>query len=365
MMKELLNTVQEKVGAFFGSKGAGVENPISLDGIEFLEFAAAEPGAIEKFLEDFGFKKIGVHKTKKVYLYRQGDINFIINNEPHSFASDFTQRHGPSICAMALRTTIPARQALDIAIQRGASKYENQRGDAGAFPAIYGIGDCVVYFIDKYGTNKIYDDDFNYVGPKEVEGYGYTVIDHMTNNVPAGEMQKWCDFYEKIFNFKEKRYFDIKGKKTGLISKVMVSPCGKFSIPINEPTDPKSQIQEYVDEYKGSGIQHVALLTSKIIPSMEKTRGNGVRFLETPDTYYDMIPSRGIKVKEPIEDLKRLKILVDGDEKGYLLQVFTQNLCGPIFFEVIDRKGHDGFGDGNFQALFDAIELDQQKRGVL
>ena len=342
-----------------------VENPVGLDGIEFLEFATPDPAKLEKVFFSFGFSKIGQHKSKNVQLYRQGDINFVINNEANSFAYDFKTKHGSSICAMALRTKIPAEKALEIAVSRGARKYENQQGDAGNFPAIYGIGDCVVYFIDQY-SDKTYSKDFEYTGPKEVKGYGFTVIDHMTNNVPKNQMDQWCEFYENVFNFKEKRYFDIKGKKTGLISKVMVSPCGKFSIPINEPTDDKSQIQEYIEEYKGSGIQHVALLTDKIIPSVSSVQKNGVEFLDAPDTYYGMLDSRGLGyVKEDVNQLKDLSILVDGDEKGYLLQIFTKNLCGPIFFEVIDRKGHDGFGDGNFQALFDAIEKDQQVRGVL
>lgn len=344
---------------------ADLNNPVGLDGIEFLEFATPDPVKLEKVFFSFGFKKIGQHKTKNVQLYRQGDINFIINNEKESFANDFKTKHGSSICAMALRTKIPAKEALKIAVSRGAQKYENREGDAGSFPSIYGIGECVVYFIDQYG-DKTYEKDFDYIGPKDVKGYGFSVIDHMTNNVPKNQMDRWCSFYEDVFNFKEKRYFDIKGKKTGLISKVMVSPCGKFSIPINEPTDDKSQIQEYIEEYKGSGIQHVALLTDKIIPSVDFVQKNGVEFLDAPDTYYDMLPSRGLNnVKESVKDLSKLRILVDGDEKGYLLQIFTKNLCGPIFFEVIDRKGHDGFGDGNFQALFDAIEKDQQQRGVL
>jgi 4-hydroxyphenylpyruvate dioxygenase len=343
------------------------DNPIGLDGIEFLEFTTPEPEQLEKTFYKFGFKKIGHHKTKNVQLYRQGDINLIINNEKKSFANDFKTRHGASICAWAVRTTLKAEDAMKNAIQRGAKKYENQQGDAGAFPSIYGIGDCVVYFVDKYGAKTIYDEDFNYTDTKEVKGYGFDVIDHMTNNVPVNEMQKWCDYYEKIFNFKEKRFFDIRGKKTGLISKVMVSPCGKFSIPINEPTDAKSQIQEYINEYHGSGIQHVALRTEHIIPSMENVAKNGVAFLDAPPhSYYQMTPERvGCKINEDLKTLEKMSILVDGDKEGYLLQIFTKNLCGPIFFEVIDRKGHDGFGDGNFQALFDAIERDQQQRGVL
>ncbi len=343
------------------------ENPIGLDGIEFLEFTTPEPEKLEKTFFQFGFKKIGQHKTKNVQLYRQGDINFIINNEKNSFADGFKKRHGASICAWAVRTKLKANQAQQVAVQRGAKAYKNQEGDAGHFPAIYGIGDCVVYFIDTYGTRNIYDQDFEYVGPREVLGDGFLTIDHMTNNVPVGEMQKWCDYYEKIFNFKEKRFFDIKGKKTGLISKVMVSPCGKFSIPINEPTDKKSQIQEYIEEYKGSGIQHVALLTKHIIPTMDIVKEKGIAFLDSPPhSYYEMVPERvPCKIKEDMKKLEELSILIDGDKNGYLLQIFTKNLCGPIFFEVIDRQGHDGFGDGNFQALFDAIERDQQKRGVL
>jgi len=343
---------------------SAVENPSGLDGIEFLEFTTPDPAKLEKVFFSFGFKKIGQHKTKNVQLYRQGDINFIINNEKESFANDFKNKHGSSICALAVRTKIPAQKAMEIAVSRGAKKYENREGDAGSFPAVYAIGDCEFDFVDQY-SDKTYDKDFNYIDSKEVKGYGFSVIDHMTNNVPKNQMDMWSDFYEKVFNFKEKRFFDIKGKKTGLLSKVMVSPCGKFSIPINEPTDDKSQIQEYIEEYKGSGIQHVALLTDKIIPSVDYVQKNGIEFLDVPDTYYSLIPTRLDNVKEDIKDLNKLKILVDGDKKGYLLQIFTKNLCGPIFFEVIDRKGHDGFGDGNFQALFDAIEQDQQARGVL
>jgi 4-hydroxyphenylpyruvate dioxygenase len=187
----------------------------------------------------------------------------------------------------------------------------------------------------------------------------------MTNNVPVQEMQKWCDFYENLFNFKETRFFNIKGEQTGLISKVMSSPCQKLAIPINEPTDPKSQIQEYIDEYKGSGIQHIALGTDDIVATVAEMRKQGIEFLDVPDTYYDALKERLPLVTEDIERLKELKILVDGDDKGYLLQIFTKNLFGPIFIEIIQRKKHNGFGEGNFQALFDAIERDQRERGVL
>lgn len=340
-------------------------NPVGLDGIEFIEYASQKPEELTTLFKNFGFHKIANHKTLKLELWRQGDINFLINSEPSTFASEFSKAHGPAACAMGVRCS-NADKAFQTAVDRGARPYKGTAAKTFGFPAVYGIGDSLIYFVDQYGSSgNIYDTDFHFTGEKSVTGFGYLRIDHLTNNVPKGEMQKWCDFYEKIFGFKERRYFDIKGKKTGLISKVMASHDQKIIIPINEPTDGKSQIQEYLDEYKGSGIQHIALLTADIIPSVSKVRDNGVHFLETPDSYFDMIPDRLPNVTEKIETLKKLRILVDGDDHGYLLQIFTQNQIGPIFFEVIQRKGHDGFGEGNFQALFDAIERDQERRGVL
>ncbi|MCB0351020.1 MAG: 4-hydroxyphenylpyruvate dioxygenase, partial [Bdellovibrionales bacterium] len=230
------------------------------------------------------------------------------------------------------------------------------------------IGDSVVYFIDGYGSAdqyKVFDADFDLTTREKVPGFGLTVIDHLTNNVPKGEMQQWCDFYQKIFNFREVRYFDIKGKATGLYSKVMRSPCDKIIIPINEPAGQKSQIQEYLDEYKGSGIQHIALLTNDIIKTVRELRGSGIEFLTVPDTYYEAVPTRMPNVTEDLDQLQELKILVDGDEEGYLLQIFSQTVIGPIFYEIIQRKNHSGFGEGNFQALFDSIEEDQRRRGYL
>lgn len=339
------------------------ENPLGLDGAEFLEFAGPEAKNLHKLMDQLGFTKVGVHKTQRVTLYRQGGVQFIINESPDSFAHDFMSSHGPSICALALKVN-DADKAFKEAIRRGAKEYVNRR-DTGRFPAIYGIGNAVVYFVDR-DSDKIYKDDFEFITKDEKpKGFGLRYTDHMTNNVPVSEMQKWCDFYEQIFNFKETRFFNIKGKNTGLISKVMSSPCGKLAIPINEPTDQKSQIQEYLDEYEGSGIQHVALGTDNIIESVTKLREQGIEFLDVPDSYYDMLMTRLPQVTEDIEALKKLKIIVDGDHKGYLLQIFTKNLCGPIFIEIIQRKGHDGFGEGNFQALFDAIERDQRARGYL
>lgn len=341
-------------------------NPVGLDGIEFVEYATSKPEVMRKLFENFGFKKLANHKTQKIELWRQGDINFLLNTEPNSFAEAFQNAHGPSICAMGLRV-FDAKKAFETAVARGARPYNENHRTSTQAPAIYGIGDSLIYFVESYGSKgNIYDSSYNFVSQeKSHKGFGYTVIDHLTNNVPRGEMQKWCDFYEKIFDFKEKRYFDIKGKSTGLVSKVMRSSDGKICIPINEPTDSKSQIQEYLDEYHGSGIQHLALLTNDIIPSVATVRERGVEFLDTPDSYYEMIHDRVPNVTERTDKLKDLRILVDGDQKGYLLQIFTKNLVGPIFFEVIQRKGHDGFGEGNFQALFDAIERDQAARGVL
>jgi 4-hydroxyphenylpyruvate dioxygenase len=297
-----------------------------------------------------------------VVLYRQNDVNFILNREKSSFAESFQKAHGPSICATGFRVK-DAKKAYEEAVRRGARPHENS--EMHTFPAIYGIGDSVVYFIDHYGTADIYKGDFDLVDSPDNKGYGFLRVDHMTNNVPKGEMDQWCQFYEDVFNFKDVRFFDIRGEKTGLVSKVMKSPCGKIIIPINEPTDTKSQIQEYLDEYGGSGIQHIALLTSDMIDSVQKLREGGMQFLETPDTYYELLPKRLPDITEDIDVLHKLGILADGDEEGYLLQIFTQNAIGPIFFEIIQRKKHDGFGEGNFQALFDSIELDQKRRGYL
>ncbi len=343
-------------------------NPIGLDGMEFIEFCGPEPAYFERVFAQFGMTPIAEHKTKKLKLFRQGDINFVLNSEPGSFADEFRRLHGPSVCATGFRVA-NAKAAFEEAVKRGARPYTNDEGKAGwTMPAIYGIGDSLIYFVDKYGANgNAYDELFNYtVRDNQPKGKGLLFIDHLTNNVPRGEMQKWCDFYTNIFNFKEKRYFDIKGKTTGLLSKVMKSPCGKFSIPINEPSDSKSQIQEYLDEYKGSGIQHIALLTNDILASVGALTKDQVGFLDRPvESYYQALNDRVPNVKEDLKKLRENAILVDGDHDGYLLQIFTKNQFGPVFFEIIQRAGHEGFGDGNFQALFDAMEADQRARGVL
>lgn len=341
------------------------ENPIGLDGMEFIEYATQRPKELESLFERLGFEKMGEHKTKAVSLWSQGRVHFILNREEDSFAKNFSSEHGPSVCATGFRVK-NAEAAFHEAVKRGARPCPASKHHS--FPAIYGIGNSIVYFIDSYSYDnplKVYAPDFNLKSQVPPKGAGFEIIDHLTNNVPAGEMQKWCDFYKNIFNFREVRYFDIKGQATGLVSKVMRSPCNKIIIPINEPTDKKSQIQEYLEEYKGSGIQHIALSTSDIVDTVTRLREKGIEFLNTPDTYYEKINVRVPNVTEDIDKLQKLKILVDGDQKGYLLQIFSQTVIGPIFYEVIQRKGHDGFGEGNFQALFDSIEEDQRRRGYL
>ena len=350
-----------------GDKGPNLDNPLALDGMEFVEYASPDPAALEQMFFKFGFQKIGQHKRKAVTLYRQSHINFIINNEPGTFAAKFAKQHGPSICATGFRVK-SAQRAFELAVQRGATPIETKNDpESHSFPAIYGVGDCAIYFVDRYRAPVHFDDDFRYLQPELFpRGKGMTVIDHLTNNVPKGELNKWVDFYTKIFNFHEVRKFDIKGQLTGLTSKAMRSPCKKITIPINEPTEGKSQIQEYLDEYHGSGIQHLAMLTGDILQTVRQLKDTGIDFLDrAPDTYYEDIPVRVPNVTENMETVKDLSVLVDGDNTGYLLQIFTKNLIGPIFFEIIQRKGHQGFGDGNFQALFEAIERDQKRRGYL
>lgn len=345
-----------------------VQNPLGLNGVDFIEYSGPDAVYFENLFTKMGFTDLAEIPHKKIKLFRQGDINFILNCEPGTFATSFFKSHGPSVCATGFRVG-DADGAFKLAIQRGAKAFAGTGEARGAspYPAIYGIGESLIYFIDEKNHQDLYLNQFkvkdNSIRPV---GLGLKIVDHFTNNVPVGEMQKWCDFYQKVFNFREARFFDIKGTSTGLISKVMRSPCGKFSVPINEPSDPKSQIQEYLDEYKGSGIQHIALTTDGIISTLVSLKKNELHFLNSPPpTYYQLLKDRLPQVSEDLTQLQKNAILVDGDEHGYLLQIFTKNIIGPVFFEVIQRKGHDGFGNGNFQALFDAIEADQRERGYL
>ena len=359
------------------------DNPMGTDGFEFVEYAAPDPAALGSLFEQLGFSAIARHRHKAVTLYRQGEVNFIINAEPDSFAQRFARLHGPSVCAMAFRVD-DANQAYSRALELGAWGFDNRTGPMELnIPAIKGIGDSLIYFVDRWhgkdgaaagaiGNISIYDVDFVPIAgaTQTVKGNGLTYIDHLTHNVHRGRMKEWADFYERLFNFKEVRYFDIEGKLTGLKSKAMTSPCGKIRIPINESSDDKSQIAEYLDLYHGEGIQHIALGTDDIYATVEGMKGKGVAFQDTIETYYDLVDKRLPNHGERLDELKRLRILIDGaTHQGapneLLLQIFTQTVIGPIFFEIIQRKGDDGFGEGNFRALFESIELDQVKRGVL
>lgn len=345
------------------------QNPIGLYGVDFIEYTGTDAQHFEKLFTKLGFREIGKIDGKNIRLFRQGDINFILNTEPNTFAAEFAKAHGPSVCSTGFRVA-NATRAFEAAIKKGAKAYDGSQDSRGATPylAIYGIGDSLIYFIDQSKHEDLYENRFKVTNNAAhfPQGLGLQIVDHFTNNVPKGEMQKWCDFYTNVLNFREARYFDIKGKSTGLISKVMRSPCSMFSVPINEPSDTKSQIQEYLDDYKGSGIQHIAMITPQILPTLEKLKANQVEFLSSPpDTYYKMLMERLPQVSEDIANLQKNAVLVDGDAHGYLLQIFSKNVIGPIFYEVIQRKGHDGFGEGNFQALFDAIETDQRERGYI
>ena len=347
------------------------ENPMGTDGFEFIEYAAPDPEALGRLFEQLGFTAIAKHRSKDVTLYRQGDVNFIVNGEKSGFPRSFASLHGPSVCAIAFRVK-DAASAYQRAMEKGAWGVESHVGAMELkIPAIKGIGDSLIYLIDRYGERgSIYDVDFVPLEgvDQHPQGAGLTYIDHLTHNVHRGRMEEWADFYERLFNFREIRYFDIEGKLTGLKSKAMTSPCGKIRIPINESSDDKSQIQEYLEAYRGEGIQHIALGTEDIYATVELLRERGVPFQETLDAYYDQVDARVPGHGEDLERLRRNHILIDGapqEGQGLLLQIFTHNVIGPIFFELIQRKGNEGFGEGNFKALFESIELDQIRRGVL
>ena len=344
------------------------DNPIGTDGFEFVEYTAPDTQALHAFFEQMGFRAVGRHRSKNVTLYRQGETNFVVNAEPESHGARFAKAHGPSACAMAFRVKNAAFAYKEL-IARDATPFKNQVGPMELnIPAIEGIGGSVIYLVDRYGERSIYDVDFVPTDPSKGfahEGAGITYIDHVTHNVYRGNMDKWAGFYEKLFNFREIRYFDIEGKLTGLKSRAMTSPDGNIRIPINESSDDKSQIEEYLHAYQGEGIQHIALGSSDIYRTVETLRAKGVPFQDTPDTYYERLDNRIKGHGEDVPRLKRDRILMDGEQDNLLLQIFTQNAIGPIFFELIQRKGNQGFGEGNFRALFESIELDQIRRGVL
>ncbi len=347
-------------------------NPMGTDGFEFVEYAAPDPKMLRELFSRMGLPAVAHHRSKDVTLHKQRDINFIVNAEPDSFAQEFARRHGPCACAMAFRVR-DANYGLNRAVDLGATAVP---GDPGPMelniPAIEGIGGSRLYLVDRYGEDSIYDIDFRFEPGWQEQAQaldtGLTYIDHLTHNVHQGQMQVWAEFYEKLFNFREIRYFDIEGKHTGLFSKAMTSPCGKIRIPLNESQDDKSQIEEYLRDYKGEGIQHIALGTDNIYETVDRLNARGVELQDTNDTYYDMVDERIPGHGEPVEELRKRRILIDGapaKNEGLLLQIFTKNVIGPIFFEIIQRKGNEGFGEGNFKALFESLEQDQIRRGVL
>jgi 4-hydroxyphenylpyruvate dioxygenase len=348
------------------------DNPLGTDGFEFVEFTSPDPAALGRVFETMGFTAVARHRSKNVLRYKQGDVDFILNMDPSGQAAEFRGAHGPSINAMAFRVR-DAGRAIRLAVERGAQEVKGSVGPMELnIPAIRGIGGSYLYLVDRYGAQEIYDVDFvpipDAAARETANAAGLTYIDHLTHNVHRGNMATWAQFYERVFDFREIRYFDIEGKVTGLTSRAMSSPDGKIRIPLNESQDDKSQIEEFLHLYRGEGIQHVALGCSDIFATVDRMRSRGLKFQDTPESYYEAIDRRVPGHGEDIGRLRERRILIDGapmQGQGLLLQIFTQNLVGPCFFEIIQRKGNEGFGEGNFKALFESLELDQMRRGVL
>lgn len=343
-------------------------NPLELCGFEFIEFVS-EDGQLDPVFQAIGFTKVAKHKSKNVYLWRQGNINIILNYQPESYAAYFYKEHGPSACAMGFRTKNAAK-AFQKAIEIGAEPIYSKIGPMELnIPAIKGIGGSPIFLVDC----DIYQNDFIFFDnvPSRPAGTGLNEIDHLTHNVYKGRMQYWADFYEKIFNFQEIRYFDIKGEYTGLTSKALTAPDGKIRIPLNEDSDKgNGQIAEFLNEFNGEGIQHIAFICDDLLETWDKLKALGTKFMTPPpSTYYEMLDERLPNHGEPADELQKRGILLDGNTKDgnkrLLLQIFSENMIGPVFFEFIQRKDDDGFGEGNFKALFESIERDQIKRGVL
>ena len=345
-------------------------NPIGTDGFEFVEFTAPNAEGIEQLRTLFtqmGFTETAKHRSKEVWLFQQHDINIVLNGSPTGHVREFGEKHGPSACAMAFRVKNAAQAAAYVESQ--GAKLVGSHANFGELniPCVEGIGGSLLYLVDRYGDKSIYDVDFEYIEGRTPNdnAVGLMCIDHLTHNVMRGQMDVWSGFYERIANFREIRYFDIEGKLTGLFSRAMTAPCGKIRIPINESADDKSQIEEFIREYHGEGIQHIALGSSDLHHTVDRMRVCGVKLLDTLETYYELIDKRIPGHGEDVAELRRRKILIDGKKGALLLQIFSENQLGPIFFEFIQRKGDEGFGEGNFRALFESIELDQMRRGVL
>jgi 4-hydroxyphenylpyruvate dioxygenase len=350
------------------------DNPMGLNGFEFVEFASPTPGVLEPLFELMGFTAVAKHRSKDVTLFRQGEINFVLNKEPGSKAAFFAEEHGPCACGMAFRVA-DAHQAYSRALEQGAQPIEIPTGPMELrLPAIKGIGGAPLYLIDRYEDGKsIYDIDFEFFEgvDRHPQGCGFKLIDHLTHNVYRGRMEYWAGFYENIFNFREIRYFDIKGEYTGLLSKAMTAPDGKIRIPLNEEASVGTgQIEEFLMAYNGEGIQHIALICDDLISCWDALKARGVPFMTPPPAaYYEMLEERLPGHGEPVEELQARGILLDGTtEDGdprLLLQIFSETMIGPVFFEFIERKKDEGFGEGNFTALFESMERDQLRRGIL
>jgi len=344
------------------------ENPMGCDGFEFVEFTAPEPEQLEAVFRRLGFKPVGRHRSKDVTLWRQGDINFILNAESEGPAAEFARLHGPSANAMAFRVA-DAAYAYKRALSLGAKPFQTRPGAMELnIPAIEGVGGSALYLVDRYGAQNIYDIDFHLIEDPVVPGVGLQVIDHLTHNLRQGEMDRWYDFYQRLFNFREIRYFDIAGQHTGLRSRALTSPDGAIRIPLNESAGGENldQIEEFIQVFNGEGIQHIAMATGDIYDTVQRLRQQDMRFMAAPpDIYYEMLETRLPDHGEDVERMKASGILVDGSPGKRLLQIFTETVIGPVFFEIIQRKGDEGFGNGNFKALFESMEQDQIRRGVL
>ncbi len=355
------------------------ENPLGLDGFEFVEFSAPEKGVLEPVFEAMGFARVARHRSKDVDLWRQGGINLVANYEPRSPAAYFAAEHGASACGMAFRVR-DARAAYAEALARGAEPVETQTGPMELrIPAIWGIGGAILYLVDRYesdetpGALTIYDIDFEWLPgvDRHPVGAGFKAIDHLTHNVYGGRMDHWARFYERVFNFREIRYFDIKGEYTGLTSRAMTAPDGKIRIPLNEEGKKGGgQIEEFLRQYNGEGIQHIAFICDDLLGSWDALKAMGTSFNPAPPaTYYEMLEERLPGHGEPVGELQARGILLDGStqqgDPRLLLQIFSTPAIGPVFFEFIQRKKDEGFGEGNFTALFKSLEADQLRRGAL
>ena len=348
---------------------ANPTDPMGLDGFDFVEFVSPDPAAMRAHFERMGFVASHTRPDGGVVRMKQGDISFLINTSDGPNAVAFREAHGPSAAGMAFRVK-NAGEAYDRAIQNGAKPAEAPMNALGDYPyVLQGIGGSLLYLVDTFGASTLYDGWTETPGWAEAEAdnqVGLTLLDHLTHNVRKGEMRTWSGFYGDVFGFSEQKYFDIKGKATGLFSQAMVAPDGMIRIPLNESQDEQSQIEEFLRRYNGEGIQHIALHTDNIFETVEEMKRRGIDFQDTIETYFDLIDKRLPGHGEDVARMRKNRILIDGsDQDGLLLQIFTQDTFGPIFFEIIQRKGNQAFGEGNFQALFDSIELDQIRRGVV